>query len=359
MTLLAALAPAQRLAIPAAMSDSRVTKLRDAAEHGLDWLAANQQPNGSWAADAGHKQGDDYWVYSTAEEQRRNDGGHVGVTSLAALAFLAGGHLPHRGKHGEVVQKALDYVLSRIDDNGYITDSGTRMYSHAFATLFLAEIHGMGGDDRVKNALERAVHWIVDNQNQYGGWRYDPFTTKADLSVTVCQLQALRAARNIGIGVPKSTIDAAVAYVQQSRTPSGPYAGLYYYRIRGPRSLIKNREYAINAAAVTALYSAGIYDQDAVEPALDFIEHEYTDIARYYRSHFYYWYGSYYASQALFQAGGARFDTWYRQIGDDLLESQVPDGRWRNDVGPGDVFATAVACIVLQIPQQYLPIFQR
>ena len=53
---------------------------------------------------------------------------------------------------------------------------------------------------------------------------------------------------------------------------------------------------------------------------------------------------------------------WYIVIGafaDDLLAAQMRDGRWRNDVGPGDAFATAVACILLQMPKQYLPIFQR
>ena len=42
-----------------------------------------------------------------------------------------------------------------------------------------------------------------------------------------------------------------------------------------------------------------------------------------------------------------------------LIEDQGSDGHWSNTVGPGDVFSTAVACIVLQVPKQYLPIFQR
>ena len=29
------------------------------------------------------------------------------------------------------------------------------------------------------------------------------------------------------------------------------------------------------------------------------------------------------------------------------------------DVGPGDEFATAMACLILQIPDSFLPIFQR
>src|SRR5262245_10175790 len=35
--------------------------------------------------------------------------GNVAVTSLAALAFMAGGHLPGRGQYGKVVSGALDF----------------------------------------------------------------------------------------------------------------------------------------------------------------------------------------------------------------------------------------------------------
>ena len=43
----------------------------------------------------------------------------------------------------------------------------------------------------------------------------------------------------------------------------------------------------------------------------------------------------------------------------ELLGTQQDNGSWKNTVGPGSVFATAVASIILQIPYQYLPIFQR
>ena len=72
---------------------------------------------------------------------------------------------------------------------------------------------------------------IIECQNQHGGWRYNVFTRDSDLSVTVCQLQALRAARNIGIRVPKTTIDRAVAYVQACQVPSGRAKGRYYYDV--------------------------------------------------------------------------------------------------------------------------------
>lgn len=343
---------------------SHQSRLDDAAEAGLAWLARAQEPEGFWNGHVGHKQGNDYRVFAFADTQRARGHGHVGVTSLAGLAFLAGGHLPGRGPYGDNVRRALDYLLAHTEENGYITDggpgdNGTRMYSHAFATLFLAQIHGMIGEPRIKTGLERAVHWIVDCQNHQGGWRYNPFTPEADLSVTVCQLQALRSARNIGIKVPKSTIDRAVQYVLDSRTTGGRGKGLFFYKIKFRGAYQKNQQYAINAAAVTSLFSAGVHERDLMEPALAFLEQQYPYEVRYYRHHFYYWYGNYYACQAFFQAGGAQFERYHLRISRDLLEDQASDGSWHNDTGPGDVFSTAVASMILLVPRQYLPIFQR
>ncbi len=334
-------------------------ELESATTAGLSWLSEQQSPRGYWQAHVGHKQADRYLILHSAGDNERRGQGHPGVTALCGMAFLAGGHLPNRGRYGVQVRRALDYTLEHVTDSGLVHDGGTRMYSHAFATLFLAEIYGMVGGPETRTALERATHIIVDSQNRHGAWRYNAFSPHADLSVTVCQLQALRAARNIGILVPRSTIDAALAYVERSRTTQGPASGLYYYKIHGRGAWRKNTQYAINAAAVTALFSAGVHDETKYATALDFLQDEYPSQVAWNSTHFFYWYGNYYACQAFFQAGGARFHRYYRQLVTDLIRLQRSDGRWRNKTGPGDAFSTAVACLLLQLPKQYLPIFQR
>ncbi|MHC5066167.1 MAG: prenyltransferase/squalene oxidase repeat-containing protein [Planctomycetota bacterium] len=346
-------------AVVSLYSEALWPEMQAASERGLSWLAKTQSPAGYWQADVGHKRMDDYLILRSAEQNEALGQGHIGVTSLAGMAFLAGGHLPDRGEFGQVVRRTVNYVLEHVNDNGIVSDGGTRMYSHAFATLFLAEVHGMGAENEIRQGLEKAVHIIIDCQNAQGGWRYNAFSEEADLSVTVCQLQALRAARNIGIQVPKSTIDRAVDYVMRSRTTRGPYTGLFYYKIAGRGAYDKNREYAINAAALTSLFTAGIYEKDIFDPVLGFLEEEYPKVAEWYSDHYYFWYGNYYACQAFFQAGGVRFRNWFEELSRDLLRFQRSDGRWINRVGPGDPFSTAVACLMLQIPKQYLPIFQR
>jgi len=69
-----------------------------AVERGLDWLAAKQAADGSWVSKIGYKLNNGF-NYTSADK------GHLGVTSLAGMAFLAGGHLPGRGKHGPAIEE--------------------------------------------------------------------------------------------------------------------------------------------------------------------------------------------------------------------------------------------------------------
>ncbi|MEO6598027.1 MAG: prenyltransferase/squalene oxidase repeat-containing protein [Planctomycetota bacterium] len=338
-----------------------------AVARGLTWLASEQNKNGFWHGVVGSRGGGSgsYVPITSLDLQIATGSGHLGVTALCGMAFLAGGHLPGRGAYGDRVLSAMNAVLSCIQENGVISACGSRMYSHAFATLFLAEVYGNVADPRLKTGLERATNIIVDCQNAHGGWRYNAFCRDSDLSVTVCQLQALRAARNIGIHIPKQTIDRAVEYVARHQVPSGSAKGRYYYDIHGPRAFRKFDHYSIQAAAGTALLSAGIYEAALLDDVIQFLEQDMANVMRYTPHHYYFWYGNYYASQVFYQADGLLrqgcFARYYATMRKHLLADQRDDGRWLNptDEGPGDAFATAVACIILQIPKQYLPIFQR
>ena len=346
-------------ALPMPSANDRVLDIDRAVRRGVAWLVANQTPSGGFSGEVGHKRGDGYIVLDPTRQGVEGDG-HPGVTALAGLALLADGHVPDRGRHADVLNHTIDYLLRRQSDGGLITDNGSRMYSHAFATLFLSQVHGMSTSRRlvVDQALRKATRYVEETQNRFGGWRYSPFTLETDLSVTVCQVQSLRAARNIGIRVSKSTIDRVIDYVERSRIDSGPWEGAFFYKIHG-RAAYTKTSFAINAAAVTSLHSAGAYDADRYDGALRYLEQNYDEVSRYYPNHYYFWYGNYYAAQAFHMEGGRRWDRYWRRLRDDLLGRQEEDGRWANSVGPGDVFSTAVACLLLRIPAEYLPIFQK
>ncbi|MHC4078427.1 MAG: prenyltransferase/squalene oxidase repeat-containing protein [Planctomycetota bacterium] len=346
-------------------------RLERGVNRGLSWLAKHQDARGSWSEKIGFKLNTDYKV-------TKKHGGHVGVTSLALMSFLAGGHVPGRGKYGNVLKNGVDYVLSCVKENGFIQDNGTRMYSHAFASLFLAEIYGMTHRRDVREALQRATTVIVDSQNAEGGWRYQLFARESDMSITVCQAMALRAARNVGITVPVSTIRAAENYVTRSAIQPGsrmhgPMYNLYsnhmirnepggfMYQLR--RS--SRATFPLTAAGVTTLYAAGNYDSRLIPPALEYLERVMREFnpmfgpGGEFDGHYFYYYGHYYAVQAFFVAGGPAWKKYFEAVRKQLLDNQLHTGAWSCRVGPGKAFGTAVATLILQIPYQYLPIFQR
>ncbi len=70
-----------------------------------------------------------------------------------------------------------------------------------------------------------------------------------------------------------------------------------------------------------------------------------------------FFYGHYYAVQAMWQADGERWKRWYPAIRDLLVSRQQPDGSWADPVG--SEYGTAMAAIILQMPDNSVPIFQR
>jgi hypothetical protein len=292
-----------------------------------------------------------------------NYAGNVAVTSLAAMAFMAAGHQPNRGAYGKAVTDAVKFVLSKENVrrrfpgflyNPDVTTHGP-MYSHGFGTLFLAEVSGMIHDkelrEHVRTTLKKAVKLILDAQNGDGGWRYEPDSRDADLSVTICQIMALRAARNAGLAVPKSAVEKCVEYVKAcQQMPDGWFRYMKMGGGGGPE-----RGFARTAAGVVALYSAGVYKGREIEMGLQYLVRSRPTASP--RPDMHYYYGHYYAVQAMWTAGGDYWKEWYPTVRDELISRQLNDGSWVDQICAH--YATAMACIILQIPNNYLPILQK
>jgi hypothetical protein len=158
---------------------------------------------------------------------------------------------------------------------------------------------------------------------------------------------ALRAARNAGIFVPNKTIDRCVDYVKRSQNPDGGFM----YMLSQPG----DSRFPRSAAGVVAFYNAGIYEGDEIEKGLDYLmKHIPRTNAVARETH--YFYAHYYAVQAMWQAGGERWCRWYSAVRDALLARQKEDGSWFDPISPE--YGTAMACIILQMPNNHLPIFQ-
>jgi len=330
---------AQSRTRPPAVTRGMVTPQADRAiASGLAFLTSRQHPDGS---------------FGTGKQFSHN----VAVTSLSGLALLAGGHTPGRGRYGGQVSRIVDMLIESARPSGYIINepyvSHGPMYGHGFATLFLAEVHGMETRPRVRarlrEVLSRSIDLIVGVQNDEGGWRYEPRRAEyADLSVTVCQVMALRAARNAGIGVPRAAIEKCTGFVRRCQNADG---GFRYMPAR------RESLFPVSAAGLVALSSAGIYDGPEVERGLAFLSRFVATPGSASRIPDHFLYGHYYAVQAAWQAGGETWSKWYPAIRDHLVSTQQAGGGWRNRTC--DHYGTAMALLILQAPNNYLPIFHR
>ncbi len=305
-----------------------------AIEKGLTWLAKAQGADGSY-------------TYQGAGTQ----GGNPGITGLAGIAFMAGGSYPGRGPYADNVERAAKYVISKTHPRtGFISNGGSRMYEHGFAALFLAEVYGMTRRDDVRPPLIRSINLIENCQSPQGGWRYNPTPDDADISVTICQIMALRAARNSGIRVSKRVIDNGVKYVKACQNKDGGFS----YQPSGGG--FGGSGYARTAAGVCSLYYAGVYGDPDIQRGIDWMVKN-PDQGNMMSGGSHYYYGHYYAVQAMYQAGGKVWSGYFPRMRDQLVKTQQADGSW--SLQTGGTFETEVALILLQVPYGYLPILQR
>lgn len=330
--------PSTLAPVPNQVRGDELTPQAEAAiRAGLAYLSTRQNPDGSFG----------------------NGGGGYGATSaitaLSAIAFMEAGNLPTRGKYAQQVAGAVKYITHCAQESGLLCSepSPGPMYSHGFATLFLGEVYGMSADPAVQEKLEAAVRLIERTQNADGGWRYMPVPFDADISVTIAQVMALRAARDAGVQVDKAIIDKAIAYVRHCQNADGGFSYMANMNAPGGQG---GSAFERSAAGVAALYYAGVFGGNDLHRGLDYVFRFRPSKNLAPNTYAHYYYGQYYAAQAMFLAGGSYWAAWYPAIRDDLVFRQDHAvGNWTGEVS--DEYCTAVALIVLQMPNRYLPVF--
>ncbi len=312
-----------------------------------EFLLTQQQPNGA-----------------IVEKGIRPD---VTMTSLAILAMGSIGHQPSDPTpEGRAMKKALDYVLlpANQEPDGYFGKSdGSRMYGHGIISLMLAEMLGMGGDEKqdalIRERSRKSIDLILrsqrlpKNEHNRGGWRYTPDAADSDMSVTCWQVMALRAARNAGTDVPKESIDLAVRYIkslysegERKGKPGGfGYAG-------------KGYETSTTAEGLLALQVCGDYDSDEVKGASERLLQKGLSPGDKW-----FFYSAYYMAQGMYQRGEKFATDGRRAIMDAVIPLQRADGSWEGEGGEerqgGKVYATSLAVLSLAVKNHFLPIYQR
>ena len=324
-----------------------------ALQKGLEWLARNQGAEGNWGSN------------------------NLGLVGMGALAFLSAGHLPGRGRYGNTVQRALNYVLKHAKPSGLLNISNAQhdMYNHGLATFALGQAYGMTSDKKLNQVLDKALKLIANTQAEDGGWDYRARRQGRghDLSLVVMQAKALRGAMDSGLEVSPEVVGSAIQSVRR------------YYRSKSGKNGLTNPKaaslepgqftyngnngtLAMAAAGVVCLQEFGQYGDWRIGKNLDVIQVAIGKNAnpgtRNGRLPCGDAYTLYYVGQALYQVGGKRWKESYPKLRDYLVSSQMlssgnptQDGLWQGGHG-GPLYGTSVGCFILAMPNRYLPILQ-
>ena len=351
---------------PAARSEEIPKEYQETVKKGLTWMAKNQFKDGHW--------------------EGINGSYAVSMTALGGMSLLCEGSTIREGKYRDNIRRATNWLMDRVQPNGLIgnpasaTEGGRYMYGHGFALLFLSCVVGEEENarrrEKLVELLEKAAKFTHDAQTNRGGWGYVSAKDGSNFdegSVTVTQVQALRAARNAGIIVPNTAIKMAQKYLVDSTDGQG---GVMYSLAFGGGGGGGGRP-ALTAAAVSCGFSYGDYQSDIVKRWLKNCQNTLSipgDGRRMGHDE----YTHYYYAQVVYVLGEDRFKkivpdtradealTWskYRKsVFDEYKKTQSADGSWSHDswtarmVGP--VYVTACYLTVLQLDKAALPIYPR
>lgn len=320
---------------------------------GLDYLAKQQQADGSFSAGL-----------NPDGTPGPAGGPPLAMTGLTLLAFLAAGHAPDVGRHGLVIGSAMDHLLDRIPDNGYVgavtgeRGDASRMYGQAIVTIALAEAYGVDrhADRRLRTyaSLNKLVQVILTAQAvakpepHAGGWRYTPDAPDSDMSVSGWNALALRACQDAGLNVPKEAVQRAAQFIVKCQNPTDKG---FAYQPGGASEL------GPTAVGVLSLYLLDAQGHPGLADAQKFLA-----VAGVQPVTKFHYYTAYYGVQAALQAGEPTWGTLSRVAFDGLLPLQLPDGGWPPSPAPeepGRVYSTAMAVLTLSVPYRLLPIYQR
>jgi hypothetical protein len=313
---------------------------------GLRWLSHAQNKDGSW----GH-------------------GNAPAFTGLALLCFLGHGELPDSPEFGGAVRRGIEWFATigaknegrLCTQHHYFDHNG--VYEHAIGTYALAEYYTMTRDERVRGLVGVAASYIVQGQEEDGGWVYSYARTKAgsDTSVSGWQIQALKAtylAGLTGIGVEQA-LDKAMLNLQRVRTKSGGF---------GYRNGRDRDGYTLAGVGALCAYLRWSKPDPMLDDAVRYIiERASTDQPVRYRgpdANIYAWY---YDTQACLMKGGDAWPRWNGWFQKELLENQSDDGSFPPtgathalgiEVDPGlngQLYRTTLCVLMLESYYRHLP----
>jgi hypothetical protein len=312
----------------------------------LGWLAKHANADGSWGG-----------PYSVA------------TTALAVLAHVAADDEPFAGEKARPVTRAVEWLLAQAKDGTFPPQGHTWIHGQGYASLALSETYARAmlatakpdlDLARVRATVVAAVRRIAETQSDSGGWWYHANSPgQHEGSTTVCAVQALVSAANVGVRIDEKVLERGFEYLKRCQNPDG---GFDYMMGPGTTSMKEG-----TAAGVATLALMRKFDFDVMVDGCEFLKK--TGVAAIGEERFPY-YGWFYAVMGLTlfgeEMGASEAAREYADgVRARLLPWRAADGAFplrgwmASSSGEGPAYATAFAALVLSVPDARLTIFRR
>lgn len=326
-----------------------------AVELALGWLARNaEKPDGLWRLTGPYEDGG-------------NQENRLAASAMALLALQGAGTTPSSGRHAAVVDRAWKSLLKRQRDDGTfqlgaIPDQHS-LYSHAQATIALCEALGMTRDERFLEPARRAVRYALAAQMPDGGWRYRPpepnHENKGDMSVTGWFLMALKTAEMAGLDVPAETYTRLESFLDNVFISDEKG---FNYQINPLQKVVDFRPAITAEGLLCRQYLGWGRDHPQLQAGIDRLLAESPLDMDGRTRNVYAWY---YQTQVFHHAGGRAWESWNKELSEQLPAKQVRSGReagsWdrANDqwghIG-GRLYVTCLSTLMLEAYYRHMPI---
>ena len=308
----------------------------------LRWLKRVQNPDGSWGENG-------KWKAKPA------------MTGLALLTFLAHGETPLAKEFGATVKSAMRWLVKDPIDT-----KSSHAYHHAIKTYAIAEAYGRTGISMLEDKMNKCVRILIKGQQAGGSYdyNYSRDERRQDLSFAGWNFQALKAANAAGCDEPglQDAIDKAVGWLKKQ---SANNTFQYSNSNNVPEGTGGKGKNTMRGVGTVCLQLFGEGDDPGIKDELQAIaKKDYAELSweKPPKHSLYTWY---YATQAMFQAGGKLWRPWNKRFQKELSDNQSEEGYWTwpgHGYLPGAassltsrVYATTLCALQLTVYYRYLP----
>jgi hypothetical protein len=345
---------------------------QQAVDAALVWLSKHQSPAGNWDSDGFQAQ------CKVNQCEGVGQSAHdVGLTGLALLCFLGAGYTHQdEGPFKETIKNGIKWLRDQQTDEGCFGESVGQhfAYNHACAALAMAEAYGMTQAKALREPAQKGIDFVLKAQNPYSGWRYSyPPNGDSDTSVTGWMVMVLKSGKMAGLNVDEGAIKSALTWINEVTDPTTGRTG-YTEMGSQPSRLTElmatfpaERSESMTAVGVlTRIFAGQTADSDPLiaKGAELMVARVPTWNPSTGDIDFYYWY---YATLAMFQIGGPRWDRWNEALKTALIDKQrvvkTEDeyGSW-DPLDPwsmigGRIYSTAINCLSMEVYYRYPKVF--